>query len=88
MPNGVSTAIIDLGDFKRLNGIVYTRLMRGLKEAIGRCENCGSMEDLTIHHVTKISQNGVDHWDNLVVLCRDCHDVLHMLEERKYQRHA
>jgi len=39
-----------------------------------RCENCGLMDGLDVHHVTKRSQGGKDHPNNLIALCRACHE--------------
>ena len=41
-----------------------------------RCENpwCRSKAFLDPHHVVKRSQGGLDTPDNLVMLCRICHD--------------
>ena len=74
------TTLIAQSDFKRLNNISATRLIRGIRESVGICENCGSTEDLTCHHVKKRCYNGTDYGDNLVVLCKECHEALHYLE--------
>lgn len=74
-------ALIAQSEYKRLHGIVSTRILRGVREFVGRCENCGSTDNLTCHHVIKVAHNGTDYADNLVVLCWDCHEVLHWLEE-------
>ena len=50
------------------------------------CEICGSPA-VDIHHKTKKSicaKRGIkdkDHIDNLIALCRECHDVAHGLRE-------
>lgn len=57
-------------------------------ERAGRkCEECGEINDLTIHH---LDRNGVNnqfnhlpmnnHKDNLVILCRSCHGRLHSIQ--------
>ena len=38
-----------------------------------RCQKCGSLENLQVHHNTKRSQLGNDSLDNLVTLCAHCH---------------
>jgi hypothetical protein len=45
------------------------------KHIVGRCEHCGSRENLTSHHIVSRSQGGVSVLDNIEVLCRDCHDM-------------
>ncbi len=38
-----------------------------------RCQKCGSLENLQVHHEIKRSQLGNDSLDNLVTLCARCH---------------
>ena len=76
----MTTALIAYAEFKRLKNILATKLIRNIREAVGACENCGSMEDLTCHHVKKRCRNGTDYGDNLVVLCEGCHEALHLIE--------
>ena len=73
--------LIAHSEFKRLNNILATRLIRYIRKVVGECENCGSGIDLTCHHVKKRCQNGTNYGDNLVVLCEECHQALHLLEE-------
>jgi len=42
-----------------------------------RCQDCGIRKRLTIHHIVPRTQGGSDHPDNLVTLCRTCHDAIH-----------
>ncbi len=52
----------------------YKRLMKlVLKRDDWRCQKCGSLENLQIHHKTKRSQQGNDALANLVTLCAACH---------------
>lgn len=39
-----------------------------------RCAFCGRARQLDPHHVLKRSRGGPDHEDNIVGLCRVCHD--------------
>ena len=77
------TAIMLRADFKRWEAIWRTRLLRGVKLSVGRCENCGSTKNLTVHHVEQLSKNGNDFTDNIVVLCRECHEGFHWLEIKR-----
>jgi len=45
-----------------------------IARAEGRCQYCGAWGHLDAHHVVKRSQGGTDTMDNLVALCRSCHD--------------
>ena len=46
-----------------------------------RCRECGSKEDITVHHLKKRSDGGVNHPVNLVTLCQSCHNLTHRLFE-------
>ena len=48
------------------------------KETIGRCEMCGSIDNLEVHHLTyKHFGKEMEHLDDLKVLCHKCHENLH-----------
>jgi 5-methylcytosine-specific restriction enzyme A len=62
----------------RLGRQNYRRLMKRVLERDGwRCQKCGSLENLQIHHRIKRSQQGDDALGNLVVLCAYCHMAEH-----------
>ena len=43
-----------------------------------RCEVCGTYQNLDApHHIIYKSQLGDDHEDNLITLCRSCHNKAH-----------
>ena len=42
-----------------------------------RCANCGSTDDLEIHHIVPVSLGGRDVIENLVPLCSSCHKAAH-----------
>ncbi len=42
-----------------------------------RCQLCGSMTNLEVHHKQFRSQSGNDDERNLVTLCLDCHSFTH-----------
>jgi 5-methylcytosine-specific restriction endonuclease McrA len=42
-----------------------------------RCQECGSMEGLEVHHIKPRSQLGGDVMHNLITLCVDCHGKCH-----------
>jgi 5-methylcytosine-specific restriction endonuclease McrA len=53
---------------------VYGRLVKKVLERDQwRCQKCGSLENLQIHHKVKRSQQGNDALQNLVTLCAYCH---------------
>ena len=46
------------------------------------CEHCGK-KAVDIHHIIYRSQGGKDEIDNLIALCRKCHDMAHNEELTK-----
>jgi hypothetical protein len=46
------------------------------RRAEGKCEICGTEYMLTPHHVIKRADGGLDHEDNLALLCRKCHNIV------------
>lgn len=44
-----------------------------------QCLFCGSIENLTIHHIIPRSIGGTDDLSNLVWLCGECHQKLHQI---------
>jgi 5-methylcytosine-specific restriction endonuclease McrA len=42
-----------------------------------RCQNCGSMQNLEVHHNTLRSQAGDNSELNLIALCNLCHSNEH-----------
>ncbi len=42
-----------------------------------RCQICGSMQRLQVHHKTFRSQAGNDSEPNLITLCAGCHALVH-----------
>ena len=63
----------------RLNQEEYTHLRRQILERDGwRCQDCGSSQNLQIHHKKLRSQSGHDAEENLITLCAQCHMRIHM----------
>jgi 5-methylcytosine-specific restriction endonuclease McrA len=42
-----------------------------------RCQFCGSMANLEVHHQTFRSHSGDDNEDNLITVCTNCHSSIH-----------
>ena len=42
-----------------------------------RCQECGAMENLEVHHIKRRSQLGDDMMQNLITLCVSCHGKCH-----------
>ena len=43
----------------------------------GKCANCGSSDDLEIHHIVPVALGGTDNVTNLIPLCHVCHLSAH-----------
>ena len=42
-----------------------------------QCRQCSTGEDLTMHHIKPLKDGGENVADNLIALCRACHDEEH-----------
>ncbi len=59
----------------------YGLLHRAVLERDGwRCQRCGSLIGLEVHHITSRSQLGDDADENLITLCWKCHRQIHSLQ--------
>ncbi len=57
----------------------YERLWKRILERDGwRCQNCGCLENLQVHHVIRKSSLGNDEEENLMTLCASCHRSVHL----------
>ena len=62
----------------RLEPDVYERLRNRILRRDGwRCQLCGAMSNLEVHHKNFRSQSGDDSESNLVTLCATCHASVH-----------
>jgi len=60
---------------KRLGSATRKRLKDGKS-----CHFCNSKENLTLHHLVRREVGGATEEENLLVVCRDCHDKIHEKE--------
>jgi 5-methylcytosine-specific restriction endonuclease McrA len=42
-----------------------------------RCQSCGTMSNLEVHHKEFRSHSGDDSEENLITMCIDCHAIAH-----------
>ena len=42
-----------------------------------RCQSCGNMSNLEVHHKQFRSHSGHDSEENLITLCASCHQEMH-----------
>ena len=64
---------------ERLRGDDYKDFIEGIfRRDKWKCRNpfCGSMRNLTPHHLKKRSQLGGDEPENVLTLCMICHDAV------------
>ncbi len=62
----------------KLDATGYGELHRQVLERDGwRCQVCGSMQNLQVHHLKLRSQAGGDEEQNLITLCAECHACKH-----------
>lgn len=62
----------------RLRGHLYRNLSNWvLRRDAWRCQTCGAMSNLEVHHKQFRSRSGNDDEENLITLCSRCHSALH-----------
>jgi len=62
----------------RLDPLSYERLHRQILRRDGwRCQSCGTMTTLEVHHREFRSHSGDDSEDNLITMCTACHARVH-----------
>jgi len=62
----------------RLDPVSYEKLRQQVLRRDGwRCQSCGSMSNLKLHHKEFRSRLGDDSEGNLITLCTACHAQMH-----------
>jgi len=62
----------------QLSPELYERLRQQVLRRDGwRCQACGAMSNLDVHHKEFRSQSGDDSEENLITVCTMCHTGLH-----------
>jgi 5-methylcytosine-specific restriction endonuclease McrA len=63
----------------RLDPVSYDNLRQQVLRRDGwRCQSCGAMSNLEVHHKQFRSHSGDDSEENLITLCVDCHEEMHI----------
>jgi hypothetical protein len=63
----------------KLDPASYDKLRRQTLQRDGlRCQVCGSMKRLEVHHLEFRSHCGDDSEENLITLCAECHAQMHL----------
>jgi 5-methylcytosine-specific restriction endonuclease McrA len=62
----------------RLDRTSYETLRQAILQRDGwRCQSCGTMSNLEIHHKRFRSHSGDDCEENLITMCAACHTIAH-----------
>jgi ATP-dependent DNA helicase RecQ len=62
----------------RLDPVPYETLRQQILRRDGwRCQSCGAMSNLEVHHREFRSHSGADSEENLITLCTACHARMH-----------
>ena len=62
----------------RLDPPAYECLRQQILRRDGwRCQSCGTMSNLEVHHREFRSHSGADSEENLITLCAACHAAAH-----------
>ena len=68
----------------RLNPDAYENLRQQvLRRDSWRCQWCGGMSNLEVHHKEFRSHSGADSEENLITLCNACHSMAHRIAGKK-----
>jgi 5-methylcytosine-specific restriction endonuclease McrA len=63
----------------RLSLEEYRALHRAMLERDRwKCQACGSIAGVEVHHIRHLGRSGSDSVENLICLCRNCHSKVHM----------
>lgn len=62
----------------RLDPVSYESLRQQILCRDGwRCQSCGAMSNLEVHHKQFRSHSGDDSAENLITMCAACHAIAH-----------
>jgi 5-methylcytosine-specific restriction endonuclease McrA len=62
----------------RLDHLSYESLRQQILRRDGwRCQSCGTMSNLEVHHKEFRSHSGANSEENLITLCAACHARVH-----------
>ena len=62
----------------RLDPLSYESLRQQiLRRDSWRCQSCGTMSNLEVHHRQFRTHSGADSEENLITLCATCHATVH-----------
>ena len=50
------------------------------KDEYKTCSNCGSSDNIHLHHITPLAIGGTNEESNIVPLCEECHGKIHGMD--------
>lgn len=53
-----------------------------------KCKICGDINDIHVHHIIPISQGGTNVIENLIPLCKKCHESQHNFKFKDNNKHV
>lgn len=72
-------------DRLRLDPVSYEQLRQEVLRRDGwRCQSCGAMSNLEVHHQKFRGHGGADSEPNLITLCTTCHAEAHRTSTQVY----
>jgi HNH endonuclease len=75
---GIHREVDGRGMSQRLEPRAYRELRNQVLERDGwRCQWCGSLAGVEVHHLVHRSRAGADSAENLIALCAACHRLAH-----------
>ena len=80
---------------KFYSGPAWTECRKAYRKSVGGlCERCAEQGRITagviVHHKVPVDQDNINNpnitlnWDNLVLLCRDCHATVHGFTKKRW----
>lgn len=71
----------------------HQRVMEVFERDVHKCKGCGRDMDwgyewADVHHIVKRGDGGGDNLDNLILLCRDCHNKQHPEKQVQWSKPA
>jgi 5-methylcytosine-specific restriction endonuclease McrA len=68
----------------RLEPTLYDQIrLQVLRRDGWRCQECGIISNLEVHHIEFRSHSGDDSEENLITLCTACHSEIHHITKVK-----
>lgn len=68
-----------------LNSPEWAAIKAAIRDRDKVCKDCGATSNLAVHHITyEHLKNEMEHLDDLILVCRTCHDFRHGFKASEY----